>query len=234
MAFKKADWVSGTSLSQLKSIENFSHRSNNLSVIRTGIDIELIQRNTDTYFPLNDSQPFILFPRYIKPVYNHELALRAISLLPLPLKNNYKFVFVGKDSGDNDYQRKLEDIIKNLGEVKIEFIRKQTQKALFELYKKASLVIMVPKSDGSPVSAMEALICESKLILGPLEYDADIFSDNVIKMETWEPQELMEKITNMLQTSFKPLPERVKLLIDRKTNMDNVTTIYNSFAEKRS
>ena len=27
MAFKKADWVSGTSLSQLKSIENFSHRS---------------------------------------------------------------------------------------------------------------------------------------------------------------------------------------------------------------
>jgi glycosyltransferase involved in cell wall biosynthesis len=227
LAFQQADWITCTSQTQIDSVKRFSGRTNELTIIRTGVDLKRLLSDTSHHFSLHDSRPFILFPRYIKSIYNHEFSLAAIALLPLDIKRNYKMVFVGKGNGDAAYQQQLETLMSAQPDVKFEFIGKQSQDEIFELYKRASLVVMTPISDGSPVSGMEALLCGAKLILGPLNYDPGIFS-KATRLKQWDPVELAETILNSLTSpESKPeLTEELKRSMDRNFNMEKMMEIY--------
>lgn len=136
-------------------------------------------------------------------------------------------VFVGKDSGDIEYQQKLVDIMEKMPDVDFEFLERQSQESIFELYKRASLVVMTPVSDGSPVSGMEVLLCGSRLILGPLEYDKDIFSNNVMRLNSWDAGELARCMATLVETKNQfALSSKVKMLMDRKYNMEKMGEIY--------
>lgn len=233
-AFLKADFITATSSGQQKSIERFSGRTLNTSIVRTGVDLLRIASNTEKYFPLIDSKPFVLFPRYIKPIYNHEFCLEAIKLLSDTYKKKYKMVFLGKDSGDLDYQRKLTSMMLSIKVVEFEFIEKQSQEAVLELYKRASLVIMTPKSDGSPVSAMEAIACGSPVILGPLDYDESVFAENSERLTNWNPQELASNIEAILinNDGKRHIPSYVFLdYVNIVNNMRRIESIYKSLLD---
>ena len=228
LAFYMADWVTATSKTQIAAIKKFSNKNKNLSIIRTGVDIDLLTADTSGCFPLKNDKPYILFPRNIRPLYNHEFCLEAISLLSAQIKSDFKMVFIGKNNGDLDYQKKLEAQMKSISGVDFEFIGQQSQQEMFELYKRTSLVIMTPKSDGSPVSAMEALLCGTKVILGSLNYDKEVFSENVIHLKTWSPAELSDKIKFVLSSSLekRELSPNTKKLMDRTHNMNKLKEIY--------
>jgi len=233
-AFLKADFITATSTGQLRSIERFSGRTFNTSIVRTGVDLQRISSNTEKHFPLRDYKPFILFPRYIKPIYNHEFCLEAIKLLADKDKEKYKMVFLGKDSGDLVYQKTLISIMSSMKDVEFEFIDKQPQEALIELYKKAAIVIMTPKSDGSPVSAMEAIACSAPVILGPLEYDETVFAENVTKLSSWEPRELATLIEESLVQKGKNsrlLSSEFLDCVSIEKNMRVVESIYRSLVD---
>ncbi|HEX7016452.1 MAG TPA: glycosyltransferase family 4 protein [Cyclobacteriaceae bacterium] len=226
-AFRLADWVTVTSRAQAESIKEFAGVEGGLEVIRTGVDVDLITADTSGYFPLQESKPFVLFPRFLKPVYNHEFSLAAIALLPPEIKNKYKMVFIGKNGSDTTYRKKLEDLMLRQPDVQFELIESQSQVAIFELYKRASLVVMTPLSDGSPVSGMEALLCGAKLILGPLNYDMDIFSQ-AIRLSQWDPDVLAKIVTDALAQGHKSprLTEAEIQAMDRAYNMQKMSEIY--------
>lgn len=231
-AFQNADWITATSQAQIASITRFSGREGRLSVVRTGVDTKRLVCDTSNHFPLADDRPFVLFPRFIKPIYNHEFCLAAIALLSPSVRQRYKMVFVGKNHGDNPYQKRIENLMQQQSGVVFEFIERQRQEAIFELYKRASLVVMTPVSDGSPVSGMEALLCGSRLILGPLDYDEEIFS-LATKLEAWDSKELAQKMTWALEnTTAKPgIPDDLRLTIERSHNMEEMRRIYNRLSE---
>lgn len=226
-AFLNADWITGTSKKQLVSLSALIGSTGNMSIIRTGVDTVRLNEPSTTSSPLKDVDKYILFPRFIRPIYNHEFCLDAIQFLPSELKRTYKMVFIGNNSGDLNYQKALERRMKEMDEVTFIFLEKQTQESLFELYKNASLVVMTPLSDGSPVSAMEALLCGKKLILGPLDYDEEIFSETAIILKQWSTSELAEKITTTVTPSNSlPLPPKVRQLMDRDYNMGQLNLLY--------
>lgn len=239
-AFKDADWVTGTSKKQLTSVFEFSGRNSNISIVRTGVNINRLLSDTSNYFPLNLEVPYILFPRYIYPIYNHEFCLQAISQLPQEIKQKYTMVFVGKDSGDEQYQRELEELMINMKDVKFSFLSKLTQEGIFELYKRASLVVMTPISDGSPVSAMEAMICKVPIILPPLKYDQEIFGNTVFTFQNWDPFELSLLITNILTDGnfAKAYVEKGYVAVMEKGNffkeMEKVRNLYQSLIGRNS
>lgn len=226
-AFQNADWITGTSKKQLLSISSLTGRSNNMSIIRTGVDTNRLKEAPATSHSLSGHDKYILFPRYIRPIYNHEFCLEAIRLLPSEFKRTYKMVFIGNNSGDPLYQKTLENKMKEIAEVDFVFLEKQTQDELFKLYKNASLVIMTPLSDGSPVSAMEALLCGTKLILGPLDYDEEIFSETTTILKNWSTSELTETMIDALNSyGSLTLPSKVKQLMDRDYNMSQLDLLY--------
>ncbi|MGM0582484.1 MAG: glycosyltransferase [Bacteroidota bacterium] len=231
-AFNRADWVTVTSSNQRDSIKKFSDPKN-ISIIRTGVDLKKLYSNTKYNIPSEINKSFILFPRYIKPIYNHEFCIEAIAELPEDIKKRFQFVFVGKNSGDNTYQNKL---IKSLSELKVNFLilSKQSQQEIWGLYSKAELIVMTPKSDGSPVSGMEAIALKKKLILGPLDYDEDIFcQENVYRIKRWDKYELSETIKEVLSVKVSDFQISNDYLnkIDNKSNMQKLHKIYNTLTQ---
>ena len=232
-AFRRADRITGTSRSQLDSISLFSKRTDGMTIIRTGVETEKLGGDTSVFFPLNGDRPFILFPRYMRPLYNHELSLAAIALLPEFVKQTYRMVFVGRNGGDEAYQHEIVKVMESQPDVVFEFLERESQDSLFEMYKRASAVVMTPLSDGSPVSGMEALLCGAKLILGPLNYDTDVFSQ-AIRMRTWDADELATLITQALDDPERPqLSAETIAAMDRETNMEKMMEIYRSLIDSK-
>ncbi|HNP06650.1 MAG TPA: glycosyltransferase family 4 protein [Cyclobacteriaceae bacterium] len=224
-AFRLADWVTGTSNTQLTSIKKFSGRTQNISVIHTGVNIKYFTMDTKKYFPENLKEPFVLFPRYLRPIYNHEFCLDAIELLPQEILREYRMVFVGRDSGDDEYQNLLMKRMGTLKKASFCLLPKLEQKEIFEIYKRSSVVVMTPISDGTPVSAMEALGCGAKLILGPLNYDNTIFND-AKKLTAWNKAELAQLIVELISMPSKGVSSSFFTLIDRQIEMEKLKEIY--------
>jgi len=227
-AFCLADWVTGTSKTQLDSVASFSGRNSKVSIIRTGVKLEFLLSDTSGHFPANLQDTYILFPRYIKPIYNHEFCLEAIELLPSLVKRKYSMVFVGKGDGDIEYQRKLENKMNAIKDVNFVFLPRVGQETIFELYKRASVVVMTPTSDGSPVTAMEALASGSQLIMGPLQYDDEIFNSNIYKLSTWDANELASSIARMVHEKRGMVSSDFLSLVDSNKEMKKVYELYNT------
>jgi glycosyltransferase involved in cell wall biosynthesis len=231
-AFQNASWITSTSAKQKKSIQSFAGPINRFSFIRTGVDSQKLVVDTPVQL-LDVTGDFILFPRYMKPLYNHEFSLKAIELLPDSIKNKYTMVFLGREHGEREYQTLVENTMAGITGAKFLFLPKQPQSKLFELYRKASLVVMNPLSDGSPVSAMEALLCGCRLIMGPLEYDKEVFCENVVLLDRWDAAELAEKIVDQLaQGLANPLSKRTTELMNLKYNMAQLEKIYQTLANE--
>src|SRR5690606_20558990 len=226
-AFRKADWITGTSQAQFDSISKFSTRSHGMSIVRTGIDRKKMEGDTSGYFPLSTSRSFILFPRYMRPVYNHTLELAAIAMLPPSIKQSHVMVFLGRNGGDEEYEREILHLMEAQLDVTFEFLERQSQESLFELYKRGSLVVMTPLSDGSPVSGMEALLCGATVVLGPWIYDTDIFSQ-AIRLTAWDPGELANTMAIALTEGYKrpELTESEMHAMDQSSNMQKMHEIY--------
>jgi glycosyltransferase involved in cell wall biosynthesis len=230
-AFQKADFVAGTSISQLDSIKRFSGYTKKMAVVRTGVDIGKINLDTTSYLPerLKNAEKIVFFPRSMYPLYNHELALEAIRLLSNTIKEKCAFVFVNNDSPAREYVNKINTIIGQLKDTTIYFLGSQSQEAMFELYKRASLVVMTPLSDGSPVSAMEALLCKTPVILPPLDYDRDLFSEGVYILRSREPVELSTAINKILTGEIKLNAEAAMAIMlqkaDRNKEMNKLNEI---------
>jgi glycosyltransferase involved in cell wall biosynthesis len=233
-SFLNASGITVTSTGQWDSLNKLIGSKKEISIIRTGIDLKGLRNDTSAFLPKEVCKSYILFPRYIKPIYNHEFAIEALKKLPTELKQKYQMVFVGKNSGDLRYQNLLICSLKEDEAIDFLFLEKQGQEAIWELYKNAELIIMTPKSDGSPVSGMEAIALHKKLILGPLEYDKDVFSQpNVFPLEDWNSQELsslIEKLINIDGYEAKQSPIYLKK-IDNKDNMQLLQEIYNKVIE---
>lgn len=234
IAFQLADWVTGTSQQQLDSIKKFSKRDSRICLVRTGVDLERLLMDTSSFYPLNEYLSFVLFPRFIKPLYNHELCLKAIALLSSEIKSKYKMVFVGKNDGDSKYQLELEKMMNSIHDAHFIFLPKLEQEQIFELYKRASLVVMTPLSDGSPVSAMEAMACGANVILGPLNYDQEIFNDNVNKLSSWNEHELAKLMTRSVTQGRRKVNEEWLTLVNRNLQMKKVWNIYNSLVRSNA
>ncbi|MFT6841467.1 MAG: glycosyltransferase involved in cell wall biosynthesis [Psychroserpens sp.] len=228
-AFNKVDHITVTSIKQKKAIELLSQTSTKISLIRTGINYEEIQIQKESKINKKLEKEYLLFPRYIKPIYRHEFTLEALKRLPNSIKKNYQMVFVGKDGGDLKYQQDLLNIFNQNLDLDIIFLPQQSQSEILFLILNASIVIMNPISDGSPVSAMEAIASNTPVILGPLDYDTDIFNDKtVFKLKEWSEDELSNTIIEILakKEGKEIISSKIIDLIDRNTNMKKLEGIY--------
>ncbi len=237
-AFGSCDHIACTSLGQIATLKDLFAIEGKTSLIRTGID-EPNGVLSPEHLPQNLREtPYVLMPRVMKPLYYHELTIAAINLLPPDTKSQYKYVFIDRDSANEDYVHQIEGKMSETSGAIFEFLPRQTQGDLQVLFKHASLVVMHPKSDGTPVSAIEAMYYEIPLILGPLEYDNDLFGDWVAKLESWDAKELAGKMTALLQNDDPQKRAQGRLaVLDRglrRTEMAKLGQIYANLMASRT
>ncbi len=195
-AFLRFNHITCTSDSQITSVQNILCRQSHnttIHLIRTGIDLSVVNKRLPVDLNPADKK-IIFFPRNMRSVYNHELALEAIELLPDKIKKTYQYVFLNSDSADKIYVEKIRDLISKSSADSVILLPTLSQGQLFTLYDRSELVVITATSDGSPVSAMEAMFFKTPLIIPPLEYDAHIFG-RVTRFPEWKAQSLYNQRT---------------------------------------
>ena len=221
-AFNYADEISCTSRRQLQILRLFN-MNRPAVLVRTGVDFRVVDMADETCADvLGIPRPYILMPRNMKPVYNHEFTIEAISLLDDWIKREFCFVFLNSDTDAKSY---LEQVCEKARRVdaEIRFLPSIGHHQFLGLCRKASLVVMNPLSDGSPVTAMEAMACKVPIILPPLEYDQDLFDTGCFFKE-WRPASLKNKIEEILGMDAAELSQCVGQNFDRVHRMGNTET----------
>ena len=230
-AFKNIDVITSTSARQKESIQYLFTEYPDIHLIRTGVSVNLINSDTSKNLPSSlKGKKFIFFPRKMTPLYNHEMSIDAISKLDLGLLNNFIFVFLDKNSKNKKYVHKIQKLMLSVSEAKFEFFEDLSQLSMFELYKRASLVVMTPVSDGSPVSAMEAMFCKTPLILPALPYDQDLFGGGVHLLQTWDSTELATAMQAILSGQIRLDTDEAMVNLlnkgDRLKEMNRLNDVY--------
>lgn len=206
-AFRSATAITCTSGLQMQIISEMGIREG-VHLVRTGVDFNTIRHAcSDIASGFHLKKPIVLMPRSMRPIYYHEFTLGAIKLLPAAVRQNYEFVFVNSDSKDYAYFQKIKSEAITI-DADIKFLPTLSHEDLISLFKQSSLVVMNPISDGSPVTAMEAMACKVRLVLPPLNYDT-LFQFAGAQFKRWSPDALAEKINEILNA---PLGESQKIL----------------------
>jgi hypothetical protein len=203
LAFRQADAVTSTSSAQVTSlgrlIPNLGPKSH---VIRTGLDLATLRKACPAPASEGQGKPFVLFPRLMKPIYQHEFALAAIALLPQSTLDKYRFLFVDSESSSWEYVETIKAAMA-ISPGDIGFLPMLAPNVLLDHLARASLVVMTPGSDGSSVTAAESLYLRKPLILPPLDYDKELFGRGAFFFDRWEPQSLADKIVEVLSGSWE-------------------------------
>ncbi|MCW3127612.1 MAG: glycosyltransferase 1 protein [Bacteroidetes bacterium] len=199
-AFANAKINTATSIAQMGKLMELFH-INNIEIIRTGVDVERIANAKDQTLldPSLAGQKFIFSPRFMAPVYNIGVQIDAIALLPKEVLVNYIFVFIRGKQYNVDYYERMKSKLEGLkASLHFTYLIKDylNQEDLWTYYNYASLTVMTPRSDGTPNSALEAMVAKCPLIMPDLPYDKAIFENTCFVWTGNEAKELaglMEK-----------------------------------------
>ncbi len=197
-AFQGAEFITSTSDLQRKGIADLFGIDDAI-VVRTGVEVDEIEKFPGTALPEGiQSRQYIFCPRYLLPLYQNELIVKAFSKLDPHLKSKYKLIFVGAGSAvDRPYLTAFNTLC---NENQIDFVvyDRLPEQKMWTLYKHAAITVMVPKSDGTPVSGLEALASKSPLILGNVSYDQQLFGSAARAMKTTNEDELAELLADAI------------------------------------
>ena len=198
-SFSNADLILSTSRKQKESVKRIVKKTTNCEIVRTGVDINFEFNAKPPSFD-REFEKLIFFPRMMTPLYKHEFSLEAINLLPQNIKNRNLFIFINTTAPENKYFQSIQSKAQKIHDKNIIFLPELTQNEIFGIYKLSSLVVMNPSSDGSPVSAMEAMAFKKPVILPPLPYDEDIFNSKTVTFfDKWTPTSLAFCIERLLK-----------------------------------
>ena len=172
-------------------------------MVRTGVDIEAIA-NTEAVVPfqLKVERPIILFPRGISKIYNPEIIAKAIGILDEEILKKYVFIFLKAACFDQDEWDKVTSVLEGQENVEYQLVDFLNQEQIRQLNRASKLVVMIPDSDGTPNSAIEAMAAGTKLIMGNCLYDKDLFNDEVTEfLIEYQPEKLRDKIKTILNSN---------------------------------
>ena len=195
-------------------------------VLRTGVYMDkILTENGTSFLDALRNKKYLFFPRYMNTLYNHDFSLDAIQLLPPNIKKEYTMVFIDANGRAVGYIGDIKKRMSNMKDVNFLFLEEIPQATIFELTRNASIVIMNPKSDGTPVSAIESMAVETPVILGPLDYDQDIFNlDTIWRLNEWSASELTDTIVEILEKTPSEVIEK-KLLNAKATVLEKADTM---------
>jgi len=231
-AFENAAAITCTSQGQLGRINSIFGTKLKAEIIRTGVNVEEIDQLEPKLKlpPIFSGKKIIFLPRYIQPIYRTELQLKALMNLPDTLRPQVAVVLVKGSRTPNKYMQRIEALLKQCG-LPHQIFDRLTQQEMWSMFKKSSLTVMTPKTDGTPNSALEAMAAKCPLILGSFKYDEDLFSEEFCsRMKSDSAKELSELIAESLvnyrkekiESAFENVTERG----NRPVEMERLHKIY--------
>ena len=227
---KKAYFITSTSFAQYKIIRKYVRQKERLHIIPTGINLAIVKsflekQNTN---PLESD--FIFSARNMAPVYRIELVVNTFYAFIQKNKKYMKLVLID-DNKHKDYSKKIRKQIKKLDiEERIYWVSNLTLAQMIAFYKNAQACLMLPKSDGTPNTALEAMYCKTPLIMPNLPYDEYLFDKQLVyRANSEDPVEIAQLISKATQD-----PQKEHRLIKARENVIQKASLMNSIEKIES
>lgn len=225
-----ANLIVSTSSGQIDYLKNVVEPKVKLEFVKTGVDVEKI-RDVDVTKRVSTKLPKYIFSgRYIAPVYNMEYQLEAIRLLPSKILNEYSFLFVKSQNHSEQFITDFINKLKKVPNLKFDVIEGVGQQEMWATIKKAALVFMVPKSDGTPNTALECMAARTPFIMGDLAYNEELFGGTSLRVDLSSPENFAKLIEQSLDSYPAELIEKgyskVQQLGSREAEMSKLSNFY--------
>ncbi len=228
-AFRKAGKITCTSEKQAENVRKHLNKACKPEIIRSGIIIPLEYKKERSI-----KEPYFLFPRTMRELSNHELAVESIKLLSKDIIKEHKMVFIDSDSRNSAYVEKIKAMSKEIPDADFIFLPSLDPDEFLSLIKHASVVIITNISDGSPVTAMESMYLKKPLILPPLDYDKQLFDENVNFFDEWKSASVAGKIEEVLKEPKNKQDKRLETSYGKVLEFGNfekeMNKMYNIYA----
>ncbi len=228
--FVIADFITSTSQKQIEYINNHLKNSK-IELIKTGVDIDKIKNHHSKYnFEIPINKKIVLSIRYIGEIYNMSYQLKAIDMLPLQFKKELTFVFIRGAQLQDSYYDKFVSDLKKIDNINYSILDDLSQNKIWALIKLSDLVYMVPKSDGTPNSALETMVAKTPLIMGNLNYNKELFDNVALIADLDSPNSLSRQIIKAIEAYPPSLIKNgfnnVYEFGNRKIEMNKLNEIY--------
>lgn len=179
----------------------------------------------------------VLSPRNLRPFYNIHVLIDAFSVL---VRDHPSVMLVIMEpKADADYRERLEDQAANLdlsGHVR--FVGGVANESMPDYYSMADLVISLAPSDAIPTCVLEAMACETPVLLTRLNRYEELFrEDDTVRMVEIDADRVAEEISRLIvdPASRRRLSSRGASLVreraDLEHHVDNVERAFFILAE---
>lgn len=239
-AIKGAMYVTSTSYGQQKIIANITKETGKLKLVRTGTYVQKFMK-IGAKIQRNDSSTIIFSNRAMRPLYNISIIIDTfISLKNQNKVDNLKLLLCNYNT-DKEYFGKIQNQIeKSNYKQDITVLNDIDMERLIQAYKNADIVVMIPSSDGLPVSGVEAMVLKKPLIVGNVAYDDDMYNDNTVwSLPEITPAALEEKINEILLLSEYDIKLKTEQafnnaveLADTEKEMKKIEELYKDMLKK--
>jgi L-malate glycosyltransferase len=229
-ALQNAQFITCTSEFQEEKIKKLT--KTNVQTIRTGIDIEKIDAAISAN-TIQKKEAYIIFsPRESKPLYNLDIIVKAFHLFVKKCDNAILVML----TDDSLYSEKINKLVHELGiEENVKLVTELTFPQLIEQYRVSNQVVMIPASDGTPNTALEAMLCKTPVILGQANYDELIFNLSTVSKIDKPEHEILAKEMNTIycmgEAELSAQTERAAAVVRSNANLSDsiqsITAIYN-------
>jgi glycosyltransferase involved in cell wall biosynthesis len=172
-ALRKANLVTGDSQSLLESAIKLGANKEKTVLIQFGVDTDLFKPNVDSTFwrkELGIEEEKVIFsPRNINPIYNIDIIVKAFYRVYENDKNCVLILKKYLQSSESPYETHIKTLIDELGiKEKVKFVGTIDYNEMPGLYNLADAVVSIPSSDATPMSVLEAMSCEAKIVVSDL------------------------------------------------------------------
>ena len=200
-ALRAARYVTSTATTQQDAIRHLVDPAR-LVLVRTGVDVAAFLRIYDGLIPGAKPEHLILSNRGMLANYNIDLILDAFVLFRQRSRIPARLVTINYPPGQPYHSFIRDKIAASPLKDEITILEPQSREGLLQLYRDADLVVMFPRSDGTPVSGVEAMLARKPLLVGPLAYDTDLFNPGTVwATKSFDISELADSMSQLLRSS---------------------------------
>jgi len=176
-ALRNADLITCWSSQLTNVVKRYSRAGTPIEIVHGGVDVHRFSsgpppQNLRDELKIPADAKIILSPRLMRPLYNLDKISLAAHQVWSQVPNAYFLFAVLPEAKDFDYERKVRGILGD--DYRVRFLEAIPHERMADYYRLADVTISIPSSDGTPMSVLESLACETPVVVSDIEnYDKD-------------------------------------------------------------
>lgn len=178
-ALRNADLITCHSYQLTHVVKRFARRETPVEVVTGGVDLARFSpgprpQRLFEQWKLPPDAKVVLSPRLMRSLYNLETIATAVREVCAALPNVYFLFAFLRDAVDKDYENRVREITAAdpFTSERVRFIGDIPHEEMADYYRMADVVVSIPSYDGTPMSVLESMACDTPVIVSRIpDYD---------------------------------------------------------------